>query len=83
MSIVYSRMNNKASQIDSLNECLMLNPKYVKALVKRAEIHMENKRYGEAVRDYTKIKSINPSEKDIDKKLLTAQFEANCEVDTS
>ena len=56
MSLVYFKMNNKASQIDSLNECLTLNPKYLKALVKRAEIHMENKRYGEAVRDYTKIK---------------------------
>lgn len=49
---------------DALRDCnksLELNPKYVKSLVRRAEIKMKKGDYDEAVYDYNSIKEIDPS----------------------
>ena len=63
MSLVYSKMGDKVSQMAQLNKCLALNPKFMKALNQRGDLHMDNEKYSEAVKDYSLALKQNPCEK--------------------
>lgn len=61
-SIIYSNraltfMKRKQilKALDDLNKSLELNPKYLKSLVRRAEVNMEREEYSAAIMDYSKI----------------------------
>lgn len=49
--------------LKDLNQALEINDEYVKALVKRSEIHLATKNFEEAVRDLERVKTIDPSKK--------------------
>lgn len=42
--------------LKDLNKAIEINEEYVKAYMKRAEIHMKNKDFEEAARDYERVK---------------------------
>lgn len=44
-----------------LNKSVEMNPKYLKAYVKRAEVNMERQEYSAAIADYAKIQELDPS----------------------
>ena len=46
---------------DDLNKSLELNPKYLKSLIRRAEVNMEREDYSGAIMDYSKIQELDPS----------------------
>lgn len=66
-------MNSEALQ--DLNKAIEVNEEYVKAYMKRAEIHMKNKDYEEAVRDYERVKQIDPSTQGLSFKIKSAKLE--------
>lgn len=47
--------------LDDLNKSLELDPKYLKSLVRRAEVNMEREDYSAAIMDYSKIQELDPS----------------------
>jgi DnaJ family protein C protein 7 len=52
----YLKQGLRKEAIQDLNKALELNDEYVKALIKRSEIHMQMENYEEAVRDLEKVK---------------------------
>jgi len=51
-SVVHAKLGNKTEAVEDSGRTISLDPTYYKAWAKRASLHMEDKRYGEAVRDY-------------------------------
>lgn len=47
--------------ITDLTLAIELNEDYVKAIMKRAEVHLKLEQYEEAVRDLERVKQIDPS----------------------
>lgn len=43
-----------------LNKAIEVNEEYVKALMKRAELHFKMQNYEEAARDYERVKQVDP-----------------------
>lgn len=56
----YLKLGQKDHAMTDLNAAIALNEDYVKAIMKRAEIHMGREQYEDAVRDYEKVKTIDP-----------------------
>jgi tetratricopeptide (TPR) repeat protein len=46
--------------LKDLNQALEINDEYVKALVKRSELHLAMKNFEEAVRDLERVKTVDP-----------------------
>jgi len=51
-SVVHAKLGNKTEAVEDCGRTISLDPTYYKAWAKRAALHMEDKKYGEAVRDY-------------------------------
>lgn len=54
---------------------MKINDEYVKALLKRSELYLQQKNFEEAVRDLEKIKSVDPSTQGLRQKLQEAKLE--------
>lgn len=61
--------------LKDLDQCLKINDEYVKALLKRSELYLQQKNFEEAVRDLEKIKSVDPSTQGLRQKLQEAKLE--------
>lgn len=46
--------------LNDLNKAIDINEEYTKAYLKRAEIQMKLQMYEEAVRDYERVKQLDP-----------------------
>jgi tetratricopeptide (TPR) repeat protein len=46
--------------IDDLGQAIALNEDYVKAYIKRGDLYLGLDEYEEAIRDYTKAKTLDP-----------------------
>jgi tetratricopeptide (TPR) repeat protein len=58
--VAYSKLKMMNESLQDLNSALTINGEYVKALLKRGEIHMSMGNYEEAVRDYSQAKTLDP-----------------------
>lgn len=58
-----------------LNRAVDLNEEYVKAIVKRSELHMVLKQWEEAVRDLEKVKQLEPGTPGLKQRLQEAKLE--------
>ena len=54
------KMDRKAEAIEQCTEALRLNPKYVKALLKRGQMYEETDKPHQAMKDFEKILEIDP-----------------------
>lgn len=61
--------------ITDLTQAIDLNEDYVKAIMKRAEVHLKLEQYEEAVRDLERVKQIDPSTAGLRQKLQDAKLE--------
>ena len=55
------RLAQNKLAITDLTLAIELNEDYVKAIMKRAEVHLKLEQYEEAVRDLERVKQIDPS----------------------
>ncbi|ETN65015.1 tetratricopeptide repeat protein 1 [Anopheles darlingi] len=55
-----SKLNCKPSAIDDCNKALEYNPKYLKALLRRANLHEETDKLDESLEDFRKVLELDP-----------------------
>jgi DnaJ family protein C protein 7 len=56
----YAKQNMTEESLKDLDAALVLNDEYVKALLKRSELHLLSKNFDSAVRDLERIKQLEP-----------------------
>ncbi|KAL5708185.1 hypothetical protein ACHQM5_019006 [Ranunculus cassubicifolius] len=66
-AICYMKMEKYEDTIKECTKALELNPKYMKALVRRGEAHEKLEHYEEAIADMKKIIELDPSNKQANK----------------
>ena len=54
------KLHEREPALKDLNAAIDLNDEYAKAIAKRAELYMQMENYEEAVRDYERVKTIDP-----------------------
>jgi len=59
-AVAYVKLGQSAKALEDLNQALVINEDYVKALMKRSEIHLQMQNYEDAVHDLEKVKGIDP-----------------------
>lgn len=58
--MAYTKLAKLTDAMHDLDKAIEINEDYVKAYLKRAEILMQQEKYEEAVRDYEKVRQIEP-----------------------
>lgn len=69
------RLGQHKLAITDLSQAIDLNEDYVKAIMKRAELHLKLEQYEDAVRDLERVKTIDPSTAGLRQKLQEAKLE--------
>lgn len=72
-SIALGKLKQHEESMSALNKSLKMNPKYAKALVKRAEVHTELGDHEDALRDLAKAAEIDSTGNGVQGKLKLAQ----------
>ena len=61
---VLIKMGQKVEAIEQCSEAIQLNPKYVKALLRRGQIYEETDKPHEAMKDFEQVLEIDPGHKE-------------------
>lgn len=71
----YARQCMNKEALADLNQAIDMNEEYVKALMRRSEIHLLLKNFEDALRDLEKVKQIDPSTQGLKQKIQDAKLE--------
>ena len=71
----YSKLGKNKEALEDCTSALDLDPNYLKALLRRAQIYMTMEKYEEAVRDYEKAHQMDEDNSDTVSKLRNAKLE--------
>ena len=71
----YFKCGKFSESISDCNAALDVQPRHIKALLRRAACHMENEAFKEAVSDYEQALQIEPDEQGIKQSLRQAKIE--------
>ena len=64
------KMDQKVEAIEQCNEAIQLNPKYVKAFLRREQTYEEMDKTHEALKDFEKVLEIDPGNKEAGKAVM-------------
>ena len=71
----YQRLSKNVEAIADLTKATEMNEDYMKAFLKRGELHMLQKNYEEAVRDFERVKALDQSVQGLREKIQHAKVE--------
>jgi tetratricopeptide (TPR) repeat protein len=72
-AIAYTKLGKSEEALKALNQCIKAQPRYAKALIRRGDLKCDMKMFDEAVSDFANAKEIDPTAKDLERKLKHAQ----------
>jgi len=76
-SAAYGRLNLLDEAILDAGKAIELNPKYVKALIRRAEFHEKTEKLDDSLADYKKVLEVEPSHREALSASMRLQHEIN------
>jgi DnaJ homolog subfamily C member 7 len=71
----YLKLGQTKQALSDLNTAIEINEDYVKALLKRSEVHTQLQMYEQAVQDLERVKTLEPSTPGLKQKLQDAKLE--------
>jgi len=71
----FMQLGQQKEALKDLDKAIELNDEYTKAYLKRADINLRLQNYEEAVRDYERVKQLDPSTAGIAHKIKEAKLE--------
>ncbi|CDW86072.1 dnaj heat shock n-terminal domain-containing protein [Stylonychia lemnae] len=74
-SLAYLKLANNKEALADLTKAIEINEDYAKAYLKRGELNLTMQNYEEAVRDFERVKQIDPSTAGISQKVQNAKLE--------